>query len=212
VVGPQPPWRSDCSNVSVIGHRKWKVLILRKLSRISPLLRLCETQIFITRAPVIIYTVSSTSPLDRILNMAEPLSVSASVAGLLGLTGQLLSGCLYLKDFYNDAKNSPKEILSLATELDALSDVVQDTSNCLNGLPQGSIIANYEPTIKQCLEVIHDMKAELNVYSTKLGGAKRSRWWTKVEYASKKKAFSSQLSRLQRVKTQVIMVSNNIFE
>jgi hypothetical protein len=142
--------------------------------------------------------------------MADPLSVSASVAGLIGLTGQLLSGCLYLKGFYNDVKNAPKEVASLATELNALSDVVQDTSDRLNRLPHGLVVAHHEPTIKQCLDVVDGIKAELNGYSTKLSGTKRSRWWTKVEYVSKKKTFSSQFSRLGSAKTQVLMVNDNI--
>jgi hypothetical protein len=40
--------------------------------------------------------------------MADPLSIAAGVAGLIGLSGQIFSGCLLAKSFLDDVKMPPK--------------------------------------------------------------------------------------------------------
>lgn len=45
--------------------------------------------------------------------MAEAaVGLAASVAGLVGLTGQALQGCLFVKNFLGDVKNATEDVKS----------------------------------------------------------------------------------------------------
>lgn len=55
------------------------------------------------------------------------LGVVSSVAGLIGLSGQILEGCLFAKSFFDDAKHSPKDVQSILKELEIVRTIAEKT-------------------------------------------------------------------------------------
>jgi hypothetical protein len=42
--------------------------------------------------------------------MAEAVALAASVAGLVGLTGQIIQGTLFIQKFFEDVRDAPAEV------------------------------------------------------------------------------------------------------
>lgn len=64
--------------------------------------------------------------------MAEAAGLAASVAGLVGLAGQVLQGSLFIKQFFEDVCDAPVEVLDLRDELELFAFVVRDTESSSN--------------------------------------------------------------------------------
>jgi hypothetical protein len=50
--------------------------------------------------------------------MAEAVGLAASIAGLIGLAGQVLQGGLFIQQFFEDVRGAPAEVLDLRDELE----------------------------------------------------------------------------------------------
>lgn len=84
--------------------------------------------------------------------MADPLSIAASVAGLLGLTGQVLHGCKVVKKFLDDVVNAPVEIRSLGHEINILVAMMNDFETLLakDKVGQVSVPLRLDAALKYC--------------------------------------------------------------
>jgi hypothetical protein len=63
--------------------------------------------------------------------MAEAVGLAASIAGLIGITGQPGKGILFIKGFLDDAKDAPDDIRLLSVEVELLSSAAQKTESLL---------------------------------------------------------------------------------
>jgi hypothetical protein len=63
--------------------------------------------------------------------MAEAIGLAGSVAGLVGLAGQLLNGCRLVKGFLDDAKQAPDDIRDLHMEMGILAAEADKISTLL---------------------------------------------------------------------------------
>jgi hypothetical protein len=93
--------------------------------------------------------------------MAEVVGLTVSVVALVGLVGNILEGCLFIKTFAQDAKNSPRDMLTLASQLATLETAVQAFENLvMKSWRNGYItcIDDYIPALEQCLSVVEDLK------------------------------------------------------
>jgi hypothetical protein len=67
--------------------------------------------------------------------MAEALGAAGSIAGLVGLAGQIAQGVLFLHGFFSDIRDAPEEIRDLRAELDQyrrLYERLESYLSCLN--------------------------------------------------------------------------------
>ncbi|KAH7410930.1 hypothetical protein BKA64DRAFT_704043 [Cadophora sp. MPI-SDFR-AT-0126] len=87
----------------------------------------------------------------------DPLSIAASVAGLLTLTVQVIGVC---ESLYSDVKKRPKLLKDLSTNLNCLASVLEQLQNSLTGEAAGE-----EEPLRKCLDGCHtsvkDVQAEL---------------------------------------------------
>jgi hypothetical protein len=125
--------------------------------------------------------------------MGDPLSVTASVIALVGVAGNILEGCLFLKDFAKNAKNAPNYILALAEELNTLEAAIKSFKNLvLVSWHNGYIISvdDYMPVLKQCLEIVDDLgrkiEGDIKAFKEGTGGL-----WDKLRTAGKKGVWMS---------------------
>ena len=144
--------------------------------------------------------------------MADPLSVTASVAGLIGLVGSILEGCLFLKNFAKDAKNAPKDISNLAIELSTMETAVKTfEALVMDYWSKGYItsIDDYTPALKQCLGIVDDMslsiKTDVAAFKDGSGGC-----WNKLKAAGKKSDITEGRGRLTAAINYLQVVQNNL--
>ena len=50
--------------------------------------------------------------------MAEALGIAGSVAGLVGISGQILQGCQYVRTLIDDVRDASDDLQVLKTEID----------------------------------------------------------------------------------------------
>jgi hypothetical protein len=147
------------------------------------------------------------------LAMAEAIGLAANLAGLIGLAGQLLEGCLFVKDFLEDIKSAPQEIKTLSEEIGILSSAARSTTRLIERLKEPGLTidqAEYEPALRQCIRTVQILGQEVEGYVKKGSGDGGMKWWDKMKVASKKKSLGSHIERLERAKTQIHMVQLNI--
>lgn len=145
--------------------------------------------------------------------MAEALSVAGSVAGIVGVCGQILQGCLFLKNFIEDARDAPEHIRLLVIELQVLSssviqtrDIFERTSPYMLGIS----VDAYEPALKQCFKLLSIVTTSVTVDSKNLRNEGRMKWWYKLSVSSRKKMLETMLNQLERAKSQINLVQNNV--
>ena len=96
--------------------------------------------------------------------MAEAVGLAASVAGLVGLAGQVLQGGLFIQKFFDDVRNAPAEVQDLKDELDLFTFIAKDTKKLFetardDGVPVSS--AAFERTLERCGAIVHDIGLKL---------------------------------------------------
>lgn len=95
--------------------------------------------------------------------MADPLSVTASVGGLLMLAGKIVSDGL---NFVNKVRDCPKEIPMLLQEVSLLNTVLTQLMTLANdsgipaGAPGGSTLQQYltPSLVAECNSLLNDVK------------------------------------------------------
>jgi hypothetical protein len=96
--------------------------------------------------------------------MAEAVGLAASVAGLVGLAGQVLQGGLFIQKFFDDVRNAPAEVQDLKDELDLFTFIAKDTKKLFetardDGVPVS--FAAFEQTLERCGNIVKDIGLKL---------------------------------------------------
>jgi hypothetical protein len=96
--------------------------------------------------------------------MAEAVGLAASVAGLVGLAGQVLQGGLFIQKFFDDVRNAPAEVQDLKDELDLFTFIAIDTKKLfetarVDGVPVTS--AAFERALERCGNIVKDIGLKL---------------------------------------------------
>jgi hypothetical protein len=165
--------------------------------------------------------------------MAEAVGLAASVAGLVGLAGQVLQGGIFIQKFFDDVRNAPAEVQDLKDELDLFTFIAKDTKKLFetardDGVPVPS--AAFERTLERCGNIVDDIGLKLEHFVGERGkevalttqnhpdsscepsrNSERPRiWWAKLKVASRKKVLGEYLQRLERAKSQLLAVQANL--
>ena len=93
--------------------------------------------------------------------MTEPLSVAASVAGLISLGIQATQS---LVDFYNLYKCRDSDLVHITERLDGLLDIFQCLTEALSDrdfqADERGLVESIETSIKNCNELIQELQDE----------------------------------------------------
>lgn len=146
--------------------------------------------------------------------MAEAVGLAASIAGLVSLAGQVFSGCVTLKALFDDTRNALEDIRRLHAELGILEVEVGNMSRDaekmvgdLTSLTEDDV-KSYKSVLDHCQYVVSEMTAEIDKQKKKVGGD--AKWWDQIKIATRKKKYAEYSSRIERAKTQVLMVGHRI--
>ena len=144
--------------------------------------------------------------------MAEVVGLAASVAGLVGITGQIGKSIIFVKGFLEDTKNAPDEVRSLAAEIELLGSAAEKTDRLLvkcqaDGL---DIDLNEERKgLTRYAEIIEKLRTKIEKDVMTFGVGK-GRWWERVGSAARKKSVEGYLVGVERAKTLVMSIENKI--
>ena len=98
--------------------------------------------------------------------MTEPVSVAASVAGLISLGIQVTQS---LVDFYNACKHRDSDLVHMTERLDGLRDIFQCLTKTLSDrdfqADERGLIESIETSIKNCDEGIQELQDECQKFS-----------------------------------------------
>ena len=144
--------------------------------------------------------------------MADPLSLTASIIALVGLAGNILEGCSFVRSFAQDSKNAPRDMIILSTELATLEKATGTFENLLmESWRSGYIIStsDYTPVLEQCLITVDDIKKKIRgdvaVFKDGVGG-----YWDRLKAAGKKLDLARHRESLNAAVGRLQLVQNNL--
>lgn len=132
--------------------------------------------------------------------MADPLSVAASVAGLLSLAISTTKG---LHDYYVACRDMKSDVALTTRKIARLLDMLEnlgrqiDTRSVQDG--DRDLIANIESVMKDCEEAINDLNGELQ----KLNNEPQEGKLTSIRAAGRRLAYPFRQSTLQKLEEDV---------
>ncbi|TGO51154.1 hypothetical protein BCON_0167g00060 [Botryotinia convoluta] len=138
------------------------------------------------------------------------VSLGASVISFIGLRGQILQGCQFICDCFDDINGAPKEILYILEQLKGFEKGLRNFQYTLEKVKQCTDITESEDEIKLALELseltIKDLQEFVNRY--KRNG--RNDWWKGFKFAKKKNVFTKYASRLHQAKINIIGIQSRL--
>lgn len=145
--------------------------------------------------------------------MAEILGTVAGAAGLVGLSGQILQGCLVVRGFFEDARNAPKDVQQILKELDALEATAKKTKILFDYVNISETLfekRDFEPALDSCLDIVTKLGKHLKEVSQQFEVKGLSRWWEMMKVSARTKVMNHQLACMERAKSQLHIVQQNI--
>ncbi|EMT72715.1 hypothetical protein NOF04DRAFT_11818 [Fusarium oxysporum II5] len=118
--------------------------------------------------------------------MSDPLSVTASVVGIVGA---LLHGSKRLYEFIDSLQNAPKDIAALSTDLRALYEILAHITNVQDRLSSHlALCVSLKAPLENCLSIFDEFTALLQGFTqTSRDGTIQVRVWKQMAWAFKDK-------------------------
>ncbi|KAH7127537.1 PAS domain-containing protein [Dactylonectria macrodidyma] len=118
--------------------------------------------------------------------MADPLSVTASVIGILGVA---LHGSRRLFELIDSLQSAPKDIASLSTDLKALHGTLERLTHLQQKLDDNrSLCDPLKAALENCLDIFQEFTLTLQSYTqASSDGTRKVRTWKKIVWAFKDK-------------------------
>lgn len=111
--------------------------------------------------------------------MGDPLSVTASVIGILGLVGKVISSGYEIYQYYEDVKKAPKDIEKLMDELQSLIPVLTALRDYATTDPQLKtlqMLNGPRRPLQVCEQELQDLKQKLKPRKKLKGVMNALRW------------------------------------
>ncbi|KAF7887494.1 hypothetical protein EAF00_009788 [Botryotinia globosa] len=138
------------------------------------------------------------------------VSLGASVISFIGLTGQILQGCQYICDCFDDINGAPKEILKIFEQLKCFEKGLRNFQYTLEKVKQSTDISESEDEIKLALELSGLTVKELQEFVNKYKRNGSNDWWKSFRFAKKKNIFTKYASRLYQAKVDIIGIQSRL--
>ena len=138
--------------------------------------------------------------------MSDPLSVAASVVGLISLGIQVTQSLI---DFYLVYKRQKSEIVSTTEKLEGLISIFKSLERSLSSrkfqAEEGSLIDRIETSIKNCNEVIQELLTEYQKFSSTPNGIK-----TALSVTGRRATYPFRQSTLQKLDEDIDALRENL--
>ena len=141
--------------------------------------------------------------------MADPLSLTATAAGFIGLAGQLAQGVIKLKEIYTTINDAPQDVANLCSKMELLQGVLEEVGEQIQQLSRGNInldIRTLQGVITQCETSRYRVEAHVK----RLGDGSRLSKGAAMRYVFKKKELQEILSDVEQCKSSLIIARQSI--
>ena len=89
---------------------------------------------------------------------AEAIAFGASVVGFIGLTGQILQGCLFVQDFLEALEDAPADIEALQSELLIFQTSLDKFQSTLNVVDDDAVGEDVRLALEYSNKAINDLR------------------------------------------------------
>jgi hypothetical protein len=144
------------------------------------------------------------------------MDVVAAVASFIGLTGQCLQGCNFLRNFFNNVRDAPQVIRDTAGELHLLILLLDAFRNILHGM-QASHAATDCSGARSALLFLEEAVSQLTKFVVKYAsivapgtGRRLLKTWESLDHAWRRPQLKKHLQRLQQAKISLVVAQSNI--
>ncbi|KAI9872619.1 MAG: hypothetical protein M1830_001403, partial [Pleopsidium flavum] len=147
--------------------------------------------------------------------MAEALGAAGSIAGLIGLAGQIAQGVLFLHGFFNDIRDAPDEIRDLRVELDQYQRLYEGLEKLSQRFePLGltnNAFEDVEAALVPCKAWTDKLVRKISKYTLKDGPeGRRRRLWSQISVAIRKQRYREYLAALERAKSTLLAAQTSL--
>jgi hypothetical protein len=128
----------------------------------------------------------------------ESLAASGGVIAVVSLAGQVVQGCVYLRDVFDGVRSAPKDIRSLATELKIIKDIVLATTN----------VEQHPEVLDFCNEKVLKLRKVVDRYGVLDDGSSKKRWGSRLAMALNSDKIQKHLDSLREAKRHLEQIQN----
>jgi hypothetical protein len=133
-------------------------------------------------------------------DMAEVIALSSSIVSFIALAGQVLHGCRFVVEFFDDVVDAQDDLAHVVSEVEGFRSAVLAFQSVLQRVHPPIDIQPVEEQIKSALYSSSSVINDLNAFITK---HRRERRWKALTLARRKAKFVKYLDRLARAKADV---------
>ena len=147
------------------------------------------------------------------------MDAAAAVVGFIGLSGQALQGCTYLREFFADAKDAPRIVRNVSDHLEVIEPALTTIHAIFSGLQDSCsaslpMLQNPTPALNHCDSAIAELKAFVDRHDCLTASApersKLRKGWQRLGVARKSNKLKGLVVRLEQAKTSLLLVQANI--
>lgn len=140
--------------------------------------------------------------------MAEVVSLGASVVAFIGLAGQVIQGCQYVRTILDDIKDAQDDVRSLRTEIKILSRTLESFQNVLSEISNTGNLEGVGTETRLALEYCEEAMAGLvkSILKIKKAGTR----WSQIRFAFSKDKISKHIGRIERAKGYIAAAQASI--
>ena len=114
---------------------------------------------------------------------------------------------MFVKSFVDNAKDAPSDIPDLRLEMDILARQASKISTLITNSNQPQHrINSCMSALRQCIDAITALGQKIQNDVTRFEGDGTGKWWDRVKAAARKKGIAEHILKIERAKTQLIMV------
>lgn len=133
--------------------------------------------------------------------IAEAFGVAAGVVGVFGFCGQILSGCQYLTQQFEQVKDAPEYIRELKTHLEDLAWTVTTFQEQAQDLIEKHLDIQGDALMSRltsCLDIVNNLRQFIADEIAKFAGSSKGLWWLRMKTAGKQSKIQKHLKSVDR--------------
>jgi membrane-associated HD superfamily phosphohydrolase len=144
--------------------------------------------------------------------MAEGLGLAASVIAVIGLAGQVVQGCQYIKGWVGDFRSAPKDVQDLMREL----DTIQQSARILEQLEKkfdANIQAQLDPALQLCFDAVEEIRKKIEDADSTFKepiSRRRAKGWHRLKVVFGKQDLQTAVDKLSRAKATLGVAQSNV--
>jgi hypothetical protein len=140
----------------------------------------------------------------------EALAAASSVIAVVGLSGQVLQGCSFIRQILSNARNAPEDLQLLITELSIIERVASSIEKSASSLSNEFLVEDAKPALEFCHEAVGKLQAVVEKYSDPVSSSTVKQWGRRLNMAMSTEKIAKHVARLERAKGHLLEVQMRI--